>query len=79
VKTRRLLLWRNVRIHLDVVERLGTFVELESVVDVRFPEPAARANLQELIESLSLGDAEIVAVGYVDLMRSMTGSREADE
>src|SRR4051795_13215641 len=31
-KFRRLLLWENVRIHLDEVADLGTFVELEAVV-----------------------------------------------
>jgi adenylate cyclase class IV len=30
-KERRLLLWRGVRIHLDRVERLGDFVELEAL------------------------------------------------
>lgn len=31
VKRRHLLLWQNVRIHLDEVEQLGTFIELEAV------------------------------------------------
>jgi adenylate cyclase class IV len=31
VKHRHLLLWRNVRIHLDTVEGLGTSIELEAV------------------------------------------------
>src|SRR5688500_1732547 len=31
-KRRNLLLWRNVRIHLDHVEDLGAFCELESVI-----------------------------------------------
>ena len=31
VKRRRLLLWQSVRIHLDQVEQLGTFIELEAV------------------------------------------------
>src|SRR5437773_1578294 len=30
-KRRELLLWHNVRIHLDEVEKLGTFIELEAV------------------------------------------------
>jgi adenylate cyclase class IV len=30
-KRRHLLLWEGVRIHLDEVERLGTFIELEAV------------------------------------------------
>ena len=31
-KRRRLFLWEHVRIHLDEVERLGTFIELEALV-----------------------------------------------
>ena len=34
-KERRLFLYRNVRIHLDEVEHLGTFVELEAVLASR--------------------------------------------
>lgn len=30
-KARRLFLWRHVRIHLDTVERLGNFIEIEAV------------------------------------------------
>ena len=32
-KRREVLLWRNVRIHLDRVEALGSFLELEAVFD----------------------------------------------
>ena len=36
-KARRLLLWRNVRIHLDRVAGLGDFVELEAVAAAHPP------------------------------------------
>jgi adenylate cyclase class 2 len=32
-KSRRLLIWRNVRIHLDEVPGLGSFIELEAVAE----------------------------------------------
>lgn len=66
-KRRTLLLWRNVRIHLDRVDGLGEFVELESVVgDVDCP--LAAQNLDELLGLLDLKAAEIVPVAYADLL-----------
>lgn len=66
-KRRDLLLWRNVRIHLDRVDGLGSFVELESVVgDV--DEPTARANLEELLALLGLSDVMALDVAYADLL-----------
>jgi adenylate cyclase, class 2 len=78
VKRRRLLRWRNVRIHLDIVEQLGRFVELESVVDDTHPPAVAMENLTRLIGLLGLSGAEVVAVGYVDLMRMSHSQVTAD-
>jgi predicted adenylyl cyclase CyaB len=66
-KRRTLLLWRNVRIHLDEVENLGDYIEFESVVgDVDAVQ--AESNLNELLGLLDLASAEIVPVAYVDLI-----------
>ena len=44
-KRRHLLLWETVRIHLDEVTGLGSFVELEAVADAALrPVPRARAD-----------------------------------
>lgn len=40
-KERHLLLWQNVRIHLDTVDSLGQFIGLEAVAD---PLPTSRAS-----------------------------------
>jgi adenylate cyclase, class 2 len=54
-KRRRLFLHRNVRIHLDDVEGLGCFVELESVLAVPGEESADEARaLAEVIAALGL-------------------------
>jgi adenylate cyclase, class 2 len=66
-KRRELLLWRNVRIHLDDVEGLGRFVELESVVG-EVDEPTAALNLQALLGHLGLAAAQSVEVAYADLL-----------
>lgn len=70
-KRRDLLMWRNVRIHLDRVEGLGSFVELESVVG-EVDEAMAESNLEELMTLLALGYAEVVAVAYADLLEGIT-------
>ena len=63
-KERHLLLWDGVRIHLDTVQGLGSFVELESVAPVDSdlaPEREKVAHLQA-----ALGIDEILADSYSD-------------
>jgi adenylate cyclase class 2 len=66
-KARRLIIWREVRIHLDAVAGLGTFVELEAVSHRvgGLPEQAVRIN--ELREALGITDDLLIADGYADL------------
>ncbi len=75
-KERRLFLFENVRIHLDHVASLGSFVELESVL--ASPDgvetDAERDALARVVAALGMNDRETVAGGYVDLLeeRSLT-------
>jgi homotetrameric cytidine deaminase len=67
LKRRRLLLWEGVRIHLDEVTGLGSFIEFEAVLpDAGSPEEA-HAKVARLKSELSISDEMLVAVGYVDL------------
>jgi homotetrameric cytidine deaminase len=67
-KRRRLLLWEGVRIHLDEVEGLGSFVEFEAVLPDAGDVEAARAKVAQLRESLGIVDDQLVSVGYSDLL-----------
>ena len=67
-KRRRLFLWEGVRIHLDEVEDLGTFVELEAVLPDAGDLATARAKLARLRSELGIADDTLVAVGYADLL-----------
>jgi predicted adenylyl cyclase CyaB len=69
VKQRDLYLFRSTRIHLDQVEGLGSFVELETVMSDQ-SEGEARAELEELARALGLGDEERVAEPYVALLEA---------
>jgi homotetrameric cytidine deaminase len=68
-KRRRLFVWENVRIHLDDVDGLGTFLELEAVVAADGSDlPDARAKVARLRDELAVADASLVAEGYSDLL-----------
>jgi adenylate cyclase, class 2 len=68
IKSRHLLIWENVRIHLDEVQGLGKFVELESVIDAMTPPERAQMNFDRLVGLLSLDLSQAVAVGYAELL-----------
>lgn len=65
-KQRRLFVWQQVRIHLDEVDRLGRFIELEAVA----PDGSDLAREHELVahlrERLQIGDALLMPDGYAD-------------
>jgi predicted adenylyl cyclase CyaB len=67
-KRRTIYLWHNVRIHLDEVAGLGTFVEFEAVLWPGEDEPTARARLEELGRLLGIGPADHLAPSYADLL-----------
>lgn len=67
-KRRRLLLWEGVRIHLDEVEGLGSFVEFEAVLPDAGDLSAARAKVARLRSELGIEDDSLVPAGYADLL-----------
>ena len=62
-KSRILLTWHNVRIHLDTVEGLGTFVEFEAVMGVGENDVDSRARISELAAGMNLGAWESTSYG----------------
>ena len=67
-KARHLLRWRNVRIHLDRVTGLGHFVELEAVATSPGGLEIERDRVEQLRLALGIGDEQLVAQGYADLL-----------
>lgn len=67
-KRRRLLLWDGVRIHLDEVDGLGSFLELEAVAPEGSDLSAERDKVERLRGELGVDDANLVATGYADLL-----------
>mgnify|MGYP002624761308 FL=1 len=66
-KIRELYLYKGVRIHLDRVENLGTYLEFEAPVPPDRPEPEARALVADLVEAFRPALGEPIAKGYADL------------
>lgn len=67
-KERRLLLWQDVRIHLDAVEGLGTWVELEAVAPPESDLAAEHAKVAELRGVLGITDDRVVSRGYAAML-----------
>ncbi|MGH2569470.1 MAG: class IV adenylate cyclase [Bacteroidota bacterium] len=66
-KTRRLYLFRNARIHIDMVRGLGAFLEFEVLVTKG--KRQAQALLAELIDVFKIPRRSFVGVSYSDLLR----------
>jgi homotetrameric cytidine deaminase len=67
-KFRRLLLWEGVRIHLDAVEGLGTWIELEAVAPAASDLAEEHRKVAELREVLGMADENVVAGGYAAML-----------
>jgi adenylate cyclase class 2 len=70
-KVRHLFLYRHTRIHLDDVEGLGTFVELETVLS-GIDEAEGRKELAEVSAALGLRPEDSIAKPYVELLGDIT-------
>jgi predicted adenylyl cyclase CyaB len=66
-KTRRLLLLGRTRIHLDRVEGLGDFLELEVVLDETDAVTGGEQEAEEILAQLALGGRPRIAGSYGDL------------
>ena len=80
-KRRRLLLWEGVRIHLDEVEGLGSYVELEAVAELGSDLSGEHDKVERLREELGIEDQHLVATSYSDLLLGAADERggAADE
>lgn len=65
-KRRELFLYRNVRIHLDEVTGLGTFLEFEAVLGPDDSESGAHTLLADLRRSFGISDDVLLAGSYAD-------------
>jgi adenylate cyclase class 2 len=67
-KSRELYMLDHIRIHLDTVEGLGTFLEFEAMVSPRQNEASCRESVGRLRRELAPVLGEAIGVGYADLL-----------
>lgn len=68
-KTRRLYLVGQTRVHLDRVEGLGDFLELEVVLRPGQSEAEGKRIAEDLLAELGITKADLLADAYVDLLK----------
>jgi predicted adenylyl cyclase CyaB len=69
-KARRLFLWEGVRIHLDQVEGLGSFIEFEGVATADTEADGFVPLLIDLRRRFGIEDDDLPAVSYSDLVEA---------
>ena len=74
VRKKRWLYWvGNTRVHLDEVEELGTFMELEVVLSTGQRTEEGEATATNLMERLGISPSALVDSAYIDLLEISTG------
>jgi adenylate cyclase class IV len=75
VKRREVFLAGRTRIHLDVVEDLGSFVELEVVLGADESPEHGHQEARDLMTSLQIPATALVPEAYIDLLERQAARR----
>ena len=67
-KRREILLYHNVRIHLDDVVDLGQFLEFEAVLGPEDDTSESRSRLDRLIEQFAIGPEDLLSGSYGEML-----------
>jgi adenylate cyclase class 2 len=70
-KVRKIYLYDNIRIHLDYIDDLGSFIELEGVVTNVSQRQDTLQKIELLMELFEIKDNDIILNAYVDLLEKM--------
>nr|XP_041576624.1 uncharacterized protein LOC115492594 isoform X1 [Taeniopygia guttata] len=78
-KERLLLLLGQTRLHLDRVEGLGDFLELEVVLRPEQSEQDGQRLAQELLRDLGVAESDLVPGAYLDLLLALGDSGDSGD
>jgi adenylate cyclase class 2 len=67
-KRRELFFYKNVRIHLDTVKELGTFVEFEAECKTPSQLKQAPAQIKFLKKAFGIENTRLISKSYIDLI-----------
>jgi predicted adenylyl cyclase CyaB len=68
-KTRILMMRDHVRLHLDRVEGLGEFGEIEAVLGEHIDAEGSRPAVDELLRALGVSPAHLIEKSYFEMLR----------
>lgn len=71
VKHRELLLINNVRVHLDTVDQLGTFIEFEAVLQPAKDPQLEAEKLEHYLSKFKIKPQQLLAHSYLDLLLAL--------
>jgi len=72
-KTRLLFLVGRTRIHIDAVEDLGDFIEIEVVLDGSEDESMGEKEAITIMQDLGIDETNLIEGAYVDLIEKAGG------
>ncbi|HEM49496.1 MAG TPA: class IV adenylate cyclase [Caldithrix sp.] len=67
IKKRQIYLYENVRVHLDEVEGLGSFIEFEAVIDDDSEIGINKEKIDWLLSYFNIGADHLVKTAYIEL------------
>ena len=74
-KKRFLYLVANTRIHLDEVENLGSFLELEVVLNPEQSENEGKQVAADFMDKLNINEKDLIDLAYIDLLEKTNLSK----
>ena len=67
-KERTLLMRGNIRLHLDRVESLGDFGEIEAVLESGETAESNRVAVREILSALDINEHDLIGMSYFEMM-----------
>lgn len=69
-KTRHLYIYKRTRIHLDIVDNLGEFIELEVIMGRNDNHSKGKEEALSLIKKLDIEEEDLINFSYIDLLEN---------
>ena len=69
-KTRKLYIYKRTRIHMDSVDDLGDFIELEVIMGSNDNHLSGKDEARSLIDRLEITEEDLIHCSYIDLLES---------